>query len=494
MLETGILKSKADSKPSGLVGGLHTISSDIRKGREVDGAADRTFLEQLRASSVSHSSFSQDGGHGISSSTFGIQHFASTITYDVSGFVEQNIDAIDVTAVSLLKASDDPFIGNLLSSPRLAYDAHPKDHREMVAAQISDVPRSTPSRIINLKGEPVQFTGRSSGISPSLTQLNSHLSSLFPFLDQTHVWTAYCLCPNAEDVPSNIVDFRFLKHQIGSFALPHLTSRLITDYIVSYTLAEFSLLLNKAPLSAEEIKEWFASEEMQEKTHFAVGKSRVFLTYYGFKRLGLQQTAPLSQLSAVEPPPKPALLPSPVLSPAAPSPKPSSARRPASSAAELIRAHRQLEQEAEIEKLSDDSEPFVQGNSAPTHRRQDTLATLVNTPSRSQDDYFGTTLTRRSSYTLAGDSSPEWKARKLEEVEPDRESIANLMRKGTVKSIEEDEEGITKSRLIWLMIVWFLTWWLPVWLLMLRKKYRRPDVRLAWREKVSCTRELFQRK
>ncbi|KAF2430135.1 hypothetical protein EJ08DRAFT_612861 [Tothia fuscella] len=46
------------------------------------------------------------------------------------------------------------------------------------------------------------------------------------------------------------------------------------------------------------------------------------------------------------------------------------------------------------------------------------------------------------------------------------------------------EQTISKKRKIWIFVVWALTWWIPSPLLKYVGRMKRPDVRMAWREKV----------
>jgi chitin synthase len=43
----------------------------------------------------------------------------------------------------------------------------------------------------------------------------------------------------------------------------------------------------------------------------------------------------------------------------------------------------------------------------------------------------------------------------------------------------------TKTRRYWLWCVWFTTWWMPNFMLRFVGRMKRPDIRLAWREKVT---------
>lgn len=50
-----------------------------------------------------------------------------------------------------------------------------------------------------------------------------------------------------------------------------------------------------------------------------------------------------------------------------------------------------------------------------------------------------------------------------------------------------EEQPTSKSRKIWVIVVWSLTWWIPSFLLRYVGRMKRPDVRMAWREKfVLC--------
>lgn len=46
------------------------------------------------------------------------------------------------------------------------------------------------------------------------------------------------------------------------------------------------------------------------------------------------------------------------------------------------------------------------------------------------------------------------------------------------------EQPITKTRRMWVAFVWFTTWWIPSPLLRFVGRMKRPDVRMAWREKL----------
>ncbi|KAI7827241.1 family 2 glycosyltransferase, partial [Kickxella alabastrina] len=55
--------------------------------------------------------------------------------------------------------------------------------------------------------------------------------------------------------------------------------------------------------------------------------------------------------------------------------------------------------------------------------------------------------------------------------------------KGTHEHVEDLE--ITTSRRLWVIFTWMVTWWIPSPLLQFCGRMGRPDVRMAWREKVA---------
>ena len=60
---------------------------------------------------------------------------------------------------------------------------------------------------------------------------------------------------------------------------------------------------------------------------------------------------------------------------------------------------------------------------------------------------------------------------------------------GDPKSVHS--EPITKSRRFWIGFVWALTFWIPSFVLRYVGRMKRPDVRMAWREKVVLTLLIF---
>jgi chitin synthase len=100
-------------------------------------------------------------------------------------------------------------------------------------------------------------------------------------------------------------------------------------------------------------------------------------------------------------------------------------------------------------------------------------------------------------YTHGRDESgwgSEWDVKRgmsppVDKVAESKES-AGLIVNEKQNTIEEIPQ--TRSRRFWIVIVWLCTWWIPSFLLRHVGRMKRPDVRFAWREKVTiCFLILF---
>jgi chitin synthase len=79
------------------------------------------------------------------------------------------------------------------------------------------------------------------------------------------------------------------------------------------------------------------------------------------------------------------------------------------------------------------------------------------------------------------------KKRDLSPVQSDAalEKATGFTTKETQGNNAIEEVPTSRTRRWWLRLVWFCTWWIPSFLLSWIGRMKRPDVRLAWREKVT---------
>ncbi len=82
----------------------------------VPKATDMTFRDKLYAQHLGkHPSFGKPKPKkGAAEAHFDLHHYAGTVSYSVSGWLEKNKDPINMSAAALLKASKDNKLLNLL--------------------------------------------------------------------------------------------------------------------------------------------------------------------------------------------------------------------------------------------------------------------------------------------------------------------------------------------------------------------------------------------
>jgi chitin synthase len=84
---------------------------------------------------------------------------------------------------------------------------------------------------------------------------------------------------------------------------------------------------------------------------------------------------------------------------------------------------------------------------------------------------------------------PDWKGANGEPSSPlpSKEGGLDKEKKGTTVQ----EVPTSGARRAWLALVWTLTWWIPTFMLTYVGRMKRPDVRIAWREKVALCMLVF---
>ncbi|CAG8567817.1 4403_t:CDS:2, partial [Scutellospora calospora] len=110
----------------------------------------------------------------------------------------------------------------------------------------------------------------------------------------------------------------------------------------------------------------------------------------------------------------------------------------------------------------------------------------------SEEDYQ---YSKNSGMTYGEDEEGSMWGSEWEAKSGDGNSPSSDNNKEGIKEVEKNEEieeiTITKTRRIWVIFVWLVTWWIPSFLLRWIGKMKRPDVQMAWREKVTLCFIIF---
>lgn len=494
LLRGGRVGGKADRKPGGILGGLSKTCAGVRKGAPAD-MADSQLLDGMREHYTQHSAFVANPAGPGGRSAFSIAHFAGTVTYDATGMVEKNLDALDAEFVALFRASHDGFISKLFSGPSLAAEVHPLDANTIVAAQVSSQPLRRPSPVKRAASalppsegapDPTAPLVDPLEIHPVSTQLNATLSLLLNLLERTHVWSVISLRPNDSGSPRT-VDAKRLRQQVSAFLLPELVARKKIDFIADTEYATFAERHNLGDASSAGVQDFLTSLGLGHTVDYALGTSRVWLSYRAWRVVE-------DRLRALEPPETrmtkaseqgtevgqdgsgPGGLPSAF-----------AASRSASfggdwGAGDLSTPG--LGATDSVDDLLLQGQRSAGGGGGPTPYRDQF---------RGHGYGYTDSLSVPAPYIQASSAlSDVWGSDKEappgfegKRARPKDEGVIDANGNPlNVKGATVEVVPASRGRRAWVMLVWALTWWIPSITLKYLGRMKRPDVRLAWREKV----------
>lgn len=481
LLRGGSLGGKADSKPGGIVGGLSKVGGNFKKGRSTEEEAQSDFLTGMRDRFATHTSFISTANGNPSSSVFGIKHYASSVSYDASSFIESDLDLVDPDFVTLLRSSQDAFVAKLFSGPSIAAEAHPMDPSIIVTAQVSSQPMRTPTSVKSLSvTEPVPDSQplEPSDIHTRAAQLNANVSQLVAVLEKTRVWSVYCLLPS-DGLQPNALDARRVKMQVKALELANVVARRRLEYVQSVPVGDFCKrhCPDQSP-SLETAQAFAASMGWVNVLDYAIGREKMWLSFSVWKELE-------DRIRADEPPEKPTL----------------AALDPQTSQQGLPDDHLEIPMGKRQSAYGESADDLLLRNKAPNAYYDSTPITPGGgAPS---PGYFATNDSRSFAASVYDDArdarsdvwGAEWGGKS-----GDIGGVNTLSKEGGMeagvatkeKAAERIEEvASSRTRRYWVNFVWFMTWWIPSIALSKIGRMKRPDVQLAWREKLTICFGIF---
>ena len=471
LLRGAQLSERAHRKPGGTLGVMNKASSSYKQGKGGD-KRDEEMLQDLITKFGTHASFSSTPSLGGVSekSTFGINHYAGPCSYDVTQFIEKDSDLLDAGFVTLLRNSTESFVSKLVSGPSLATETHHQDPTIVVQAQVSSKPLRHPTAIVSgspSQNEPNQLDPDKT--YPITTQLNHTLSELFFALDRCHLWTVSCIRPNDSGSP-NSFDKRRVKAQIRSLLLPDLIAKRRVDYTVDFDQEEFCeryvpTMMGELSLR---IRQCVQKNGLREGSDYVLGHRSIFLTYDAWKLVedGVREQEKAAAGGAVD--------------------------------------DDSYVDDAATEHTQDPSN-FGGGEyyneSADNLLLARSMSGGMNVLDPNNGRYGGGGLKSPGFDATPAYSEPEdgsawgseWDKKGGDDRSPPQQSLPKEANGLVVHSAPNTVEEVptSRSRRIWLVIVLLCTWWIPDFLLKYVGRMKRPDVRLAWREKVTICMLIF---
>ncbi|CAG8527725.1 6358_t:CDS:2, partial [Acaulospora colombiana] len=452
----------------GLISSLNLACEKVKNG--VESIDDPKLLSSVQQTFSSHPSFVSESG------AFGINHFTGKVTYTLDGFIEKNNDSLSPDFINLFHDTNNSFIRKLFSGPALAIENHPKSDKTVVMAQLPSKPMRAPSmkRPKRSEGRPAEDSEEKvsakksiTHVSTVVTQLHGTMRQLIDTLNQTRLWNTFHIRPNNANDPDAFDDNHVLT-QIRSFLIPSIVSRKRFEYTSQHTFEDFLTRYEpiirshnlEASQNLRENVEAFASAIGWSEDEFAIGQYTVSLSDTSWKSLE-------DHLRYLE------------------------------------------KEERARSKQTKDDDSLVSG-AFPGEGRK------VNTSSA------GSSVDRllpKSGVTYAGSDAGYYDSQSYVESEDEYENSRSgsgnyaeddegnmwggdgyLNAGDSAKKVPDDgEKGkeevedirVSSSRKWWVRFVWLCTWWIPSFLMRWIGKMKRPDVRLAWREKFTLCFLIF---
>jgi len=465
LLRGGPLGPKKLAKhPRGIIGLLADVGEQI-KGEDREEVKATTIVSHLNQAFGKQPSFIARPAAGLGPAQregrmFGVSHWAGQVSYDATDFIDSNADVLDKQLVELLRNSHDPFITKLVSGPALSTECHPLDDNIVVEAQVSTAPLRPPTAIANrLLGSNVQdvvdYPIDTSVPQPVTAQLNATMATIFDTIDRTRVWGVHCIRPNDSGHP-NSYDRRRIKAQVRALLLPDLVKRREIDYVAEYPLQQFCVRHAMPVHDAHRIVEEFAQTHgWNVGVDYAIGNERVWLSYTAWRE---QE--------------------------------------------DLLRSTETRRGSGE-ETLTDEDNGYASGARDRGYARMDPSSDGHLRPTESMDNLLRAN-SRDTGYREGGyggdygydspdpNASEVWLSKNepyTDSAEPATKEVATPPTNGLVTKEKRHHAtevvATSAQRRWWIRITWLLTWWIPSPLLSWLGGMKRPDVRMAWREKVA---------
>lgn len=515
-------------------GGLVHIMDD--QARRMPKKTDQTMTEAFGKRWGNHSSFKLGPIDRSGATTFTISHFSGPVNYTSHQFLEKNSDLINPDFVSLLQGplhasstqlasniftgSENAFIRGLFSSRSLNIQAHPRNEQTLVAAQHSLKPSRTPStkrpnrcgtlrRAGTLKrdenksenkndsdedgneGENTmdEEQGKKSkkdGIRCVAGELKSALDTLIKTLEESKAWFVICIRPNDHQLP-NQFEARQVKQQIITYAVTELAAGMSNEFTVSMTHDEFcERYSDLAFLNAADMKGAYGGEARQKcntakevmgwsDKQAKCGRMKIFLCHSVFRQLEDElRAADPDEIRANE-------------------------RRAMLDADAIARGDLDplmpITDQAIIRSQQNVS-PFADGATSPVHTQLNPFSNQLRNRSGGRPGEDEADDAKSSVTSISGLRSSRFDVTSpsisgTESYAPSRNMFAGQIDEkmagfsGTDPRETVEVASVTTARRKWTCITWSLTFWFPSFLLSRLCGLKRPDIRMAWREKLA---------
>lgn len=491
LLRGGLIGSRADSRPNGIIGALEKACARYTSGKAREDK-DEELLDELSLKFGVHGSFvtSPDAGLGPATerTLFGINHYAGSCSYDINGFIEDDLDVLDAAFVSLLRGSSDTFISRLVSGPSIAAEMHPQDDQTVVQAQVLISPLRRPTSIVPSPFSSGSFLSPRSLNNESLldpshlhtvtSQLNTSLSDFLANLDLTRSWNVICLRPN-DEMQQGSFEKRRVRSQIRQFLLCDIIARKRIDFVADYDVANFMRRFavredSDRPATAA-VRGWAEDRGWVSDRDFAVGEHRIWIAYDAFKEVEDELRESEERMDGAM------NHDTESVATADASQHQANLQAPSAAWSQHIEAGESAENLLAQRLTKNGSGYFAPAEGRGYQGYSETPAAFLKPKAGYAESWTEPELWEKTVNTSASANNRD--DRKTKEV-PALAMVSKAPQ--TVEVIPT-----SGSRRWWVRFVWLMTWMFPNFCLSSIGKMKRADVRLAWREKVTICLLIF---
>ena len=409
-----------------------------------------------------------------SSAAFTVKHYAGEVDYPIDGLVEENGEVISGDMMNLINSTKSDFVRQLFGQEALNTVMHPSEKTAVMQAQVSSKPLRMPSLAKRRNGRPERFTSRatrdqsesrdlsrprSAGVDGMLShRRKSHFGGVdqgasgqfLAALDiirksittsDTNSYYIFCLKPNDRRI-ANQFDSKCVRAQVQMLGIAEISQRLRNaDFSVFLPFSELlgltqsdSILVGSDREKAETVlleKRWPGNEAR-------VGTTGVFLSERCWASVAQTEDNALAGVG-------------------------------------FNRGGEPFD-DGYLDSPRNHDNPF---NDSKTHLATPSPGAHIYGNDSKHGGYFG-------SKEIDGRSDAGASAFNSGDMFRNFETREQMAEKGNEKKLFEVDDVVTSgSRKRWLFLVYLLTFYIPGFLVKLIGRIKRPDVRMAWREKFA---------
>ncbi|KXN70381.1 glycosyltransferase family 2 protein, partial [Conidiobolus coronatus NRRL 28638] len=416
------------------------------------------------------------------SHSFTISHYETSVEYHLYQFVDNNLDSINADFAKLFQSDSkgyshcsNPFLVELFQSEAIMIHCQPSNPDTIISARYSSAHMLKHSK--KHAKLPTEKNVPEVTMPTRVAQINNALNDLFSTLETTSIWPIFHINPYS-DYSNQALNQTSVVAQIKSWSLPSLVINMALNLSTSFTFDEFltryrsvtnSIGLDASRDSKSQIDAFATISGLIAGSDYVLGNTKIFLSFSKWKNLeDSLRSAILDEKSLTTEKNYPGFI----------------KRGDNDSICSGYESNRNLTIPSQFPGQASqlyEKEEFNNSNLQNLESSENFSISNYN------DSGFVALIDKQAPLQTSIKNPKITKAVELDDLSP--ESQAKDLKSKKEKKIEA--KPLTFARKSWVRLTWFLTWWIPSCCLSKCGKMTRPDVQMAWREKVAICLLIF---